>query len=84
MATTTRGYNVTISILRSVLHHKLGLPFACYFYSPAIYYRVMEHFTELPVQLYAPGRHRRLRNEFNNVLSRACTWVPIVAVSAPR
>jgi hypothetical protein len=77
-ATTTRDYNATVSILRSVLHHKLGLPFACFFYSTDIYHRVMvEHFPELPVQLDGPRQRRRsFRTAFNDVLSRACNaWL---------
>jgi hypothetical protein len=75
-ANNTSGYNVTVSILRSVLHHKLGLPFACYFYSPTIYSRVMEHFPELRVQFDAPERRCHLRAAFNNVLNRACNaWL---------
>jgi hypothetical protein len=91
----------TIRIVRSVLHHKLGLPLACYLYSPAVYYRVMEHFPELPAVVHpvAPQRQRqeprrrrqrqrqqrRLRAEFNDVLSHTGnSWLRGAGESAPQ
>jgi hypothetical protein len=85
--------------VRSVLHHKLGLPLACYLYGPAaVYYRVMEHFPELPAVVHpvvAPQRRRqeprrrrqrqRLRAEFHDVLSHTGnSWLRGAGESAPQ
>lgn len=79
VANTTHGYNDTTTILRSVLHHKLGLPFACFLYSPEIYHRIMaEHFPELPVQVDAGPRQRQraLQKLLDHVLRTSCgAWL---------
>jgi hypothetical protein len=86
MANTVHGYNETTCILRSVLHHKLGLPFACFFYSPESYYRVMvEHFPELPLQLDGQRQRQRARQKhFDHVLSKSCeNWLTRAAEDVP-
>jgi hypothetical protein len=87
MANTIHGYNDTTFILRSVLHHKLGLPFACFFYSTDIYHRVMvEHFPELPVKLDDGPRQRRraLQQRLDHVLRKSCeAWLSSAAEGVP-
>jgi hypothetical protein len=62
-ACNANGFEKSLHILRSVLHHQLGFPLACYLHGSDVFQRARARCPELVRQVVLPPRRRQDRRE---------------------